>query len=619
MAPRSYAVPLVRSSASMRASTHPGRSHGLARWAREQGRPLAIDLFAGCGGMSLGLEQAGYAVLLAVDNDADAVRRYESNMPGAALERDLSDPDHIQRVIAMAKGLNGLAIDLVAGGPPCQPFSRAGRSKIRSLVESGVRPEKDERAELWQAFVEIVEGIMPDAVLMENVPDLGLADDFTLLRLIAARLERVGYEVDFRILEAARHGVPQHRQRLILMGRRDGRPFDWPAEQKRITLRDAIGDLPPLGRKLGDEEMPARPPRTRFQKRARAKLNGTRVVHDHITRPVRKDDLEAFRLMKPGTRYGDLPARLRRYRDDIFNDKYNRLDWEDLSRSITAHIAKDGYWYIHPEEPRTLSIREAARIQTFPDHFRFDGIRSHAFRQIGNAVPPALAEAVGCSLLKAGKSQPVPASRRASVRMARIRSRLLSWAARDARSAPWRHPGDPWAVLVGLILQDRSGARDLSVREFLEQFPKLERGVSTKIRREAASEGPARRSRLERLAHAAATLLATRKQWAAERWMSAAALGPHEEAMFRLLALGEDRILATAPSLRVVARITGRKLDEERRLSEGRMELARHVGLEDGPPRLNAAFHALGRVVCTTQAPTCRRCPLRRDCRSASR
>ena len=99
--------------------------------------------------------------------------------------------------------------------------------------------------------------------------------------------------------------------------------------------------------------------------------------------------------MKPGTRYGDLPKHLRRYRDDIFDDKYNRLSWDDVSRSITAHIAKDGYWYIHPSEQRTLTVREAARIQTFPDHFRFAGTRSHAFRQIGNAVPVALAEAIG--------------------------------------------------------------------------------------------------------------------------------------------------------------------------------------------------------------------------------
>ena len=125
-------------------------------------------------------------------------------------------------------------------------------------------------------------------------------------------------------------------------------------------------------------------------------------VYDHITRPVREDDERAFELMDPKTRYSDLPADMRRYRDDIFDDKYKRLDENDLSRTITAHIAKDGYWYIHPRQNRTLTVREAARLQTFPDRFRFAGPPSAAFRQIGNAVPPLVGERLGRAL------RPVP-------------------------------------------------------------------------------------------------------------------------------------------------------------------------------------------------------------------
>src|SRR5205085_7290206 len=110
------------------------------------------------------------------------------------------------------------------------------------------------------------------------------------------------------------------------------------------------------------------------------------------------DDAEAFRLLKEGQTYRDLPTKLQRYRTDIFDDKYKRLAWDEVSRSITAHIAKDGYWYIHPEQHRTLSIREAARIQTFPDRFRFAGEPTHRYRQIGNAVPPLLAEHLGRSI-----------------------------------------------------------------------------------------------------------------------------------------------------------------------------------------------------------------------------
>ena len=118
--------------------------------------------------------------------------------------------------------------------------------------------------------------------------------------------------------------------------------------------------------------------------------------------------MAAFELIDSKTRYSDLPTELKRYRDDIFDDKYKRLDGDDVSRTITAHIAKDGYWYIHPEQNRTLTVREAARLQTFPDYFRFAGPPSAAFKQIGNAVPPRLGLAVGRAVLEALKTSGSP-------------------------------------------------------------------------------------------------------------------------------------------------------------------------------------------------------------------
>jgi DNA (cytosine-5)-methyltransferase 1 len=572
-------------------------------------------LFSGCGGLSLGLENAGYAVLLSLDNDPWALETHRHNLPGVALDLDLSESERVDSLVRL---LSGISIDLVAGGPPCQPFSRAGRSKLRSLVRDGTRSGQDARTELWQSFVTIAERLRPAAVMLENVPDMALGDDLSILRAMTTRLEEAGYDVHARLIDAWRYGVPQHRQRLILVAVRDGRPFEWPAEQKKLSLRDAIGDLPPLRGRTGEAEMRAGAPRTAFQRRAREGMSDRSVVWDHVTRPVREDDREAFRLMKPGTRYWELPEHLRRYRDDIFGDKYNRLSWDDLSRSITAHIAKDGYWYIHPSEQRTLTVREAARIQTFPDRFRFAGTRSHAFRQIGNAVPPALAEAVGRQLLEAAKRRPAPPGRRASDHVSSVRSHLLQWASRDIKQAPWRHPGSPWSALVGVLLGDRLGAQDDGAREFLERHPALSRKAFADIERERRRTSGARREALARLARAARSLSNTSRAKDANSWVEAAGLNPQEEALARTLGLREDKILASTPALRVIARLTGRPVDEERRLSDGRMEIARLVGTGMNAPKLAAALHALGRVVCTAQEPTCAKCPVSRLCSSSS-
>lgn len=616
MAGRTYGVSLERST-PLDLPPHPAR-HGpgsLRRLADRLTKPIAVDLFAGCGGLSLGLERAGFAVILSVDNDARCVESHEHNLPGRALELDLGESSNIDTVVEL---LEGVCVDLVAGGPPCQPFSRAGQAKLRSLVESGARNEHDERRELWQSFLEVVERVEPAAVLMENVPDMALGDDLLIVREMSDRLETAGYEVQARLLDAWRHGVPQHRQRLILLGLRDGRPFEWPRDGKQVTLNDAISDLPPLGDTTGRLEMKARKPRTAFQRKARRGMNGHDVIWDHVTRPVRDDDREAFRLMKPGTRYSDLPKRLRRYRADIFDDKYNRLDGDGLCRSITAHIAKDGYWYIHPVEHRTLSVREAARVQTFPDDFRFAGSRSHAFRQIGNAVPPALAEAIARSIRRAAAGRPLPSLQRESTRLARIRAKLLEWATRDASIAPWRHPGDPWQVLAGVVLGDRVGARDEAVAELLKQFPSYGSRASTGIRKAARDATGSVQRGYGRLARAARVLTRRSNPWESDAWIDAAELGEAEAAFVLTVGCGEDRVLVSAAILRVVARLTGTDVAMERRLSDGRMVVGRVVGTGPSAIRILAALHAIGRSICAPDEPECRRCPVRRYCKSAN-
>ena len=520
---RAYGVRIAKSSA-LRLPRHPDAPvrQSWRSWASELEGPIAVDLFSGAGGLSLGLEQAGYTTVLAVDHDEWALETHRANFPGAAIDLDLADPDRADDLMEL---LGGLEVDLIAGGPPCQPFSRAGRSKIRWLVEEGLRDSVDRRKELWRVFLRAVEEVGPRSVLMENVPDMALGDDLTLVRFITDRLESLGYETEMALVEAWKYGVPQHRQRLIVVATTGG-VFEWPKETQSPTLRDAIGDLPPLGHGTGERVLDYDGPKSAFQRAARRGVPRSErgVVYDHMTRSVRNDDRKAFVLMGEGMRYADLPDDLRRYRSDIFDDKYNRLTWGDRSRSITAHIAKDGYWYIHPEEHRTLTVREAARIQTFPDWFRFAGSRSHAFQQIGNAVPPSLATAIAKSLREASARPAPPKEVRPSWWRSELRRRLIEWGGKPQPA--WRRAGDPWAVLLGVVAGGARSPATLSAGDEL-----LARVPTPKA---AASLTPARRRRmarddddllvLDRLTAAGKALMSGPP--GSDDWLSVAALKP---------------------------------------------------------------------------------------------
>ena len=246
---------------------------------------------------------------------------------------------------------------------PCRSLSYS------EMIDAGERADHDVRADLRGSFIKVVEAMQPSAVLVENVPDLPRWDDGAVLIGLNESLRQLGYRVDARIMDGFRFGVPQHRQRLILVGLSDNRQPIWPQPtERRVTLREAIGDLPPIPRAQRSERLlyDARRQSSAYQRLMRRDVpTGERdVIQEHICRDVRPDDMQAFRLLGEGQTYIDLPTHLQRYRDDVFTDKYKRLSWDELCRSITAHISKDGYWYIHPDQHRTLSIREAARVQS---------------------------------------------------------------------------------------------------------------------------------------------------------------------------------------------------------------------------------------------------------------
>lgn len=591
-------------------------------------RPLAADLFCGAGGLSLGLSAAGFDVVLAVDSNDEALATHRAHHPGLSVNWDLGDADVVERV---ARLVRDTGTTLVAGGPPCQPFSRAGRSMMRDLVRTGRREAHDHRRDLWESFLAVVELSSPSAVVMENVPDMALDRGMVILRAMIERLEALGYSVEERVVDTWRHGVPQFRQRLILVALAGETEFVWPTEApERVTVENAIGDLPDVEGGWrpdnGDGDDPVASgwieydgPRTDFQRRARDGVPRARArrLYDHITRPVREDDAMAFAQMNHDTRYSELDPALKRYRDDIFDDKYKRLDPNDLSRTITAHIAKDGYWYIHPYQDRTLTVREAARLQTFPDWVRFAGPPSAAFRQIGNAVPVELGRRIGEAVLES-----LGAGRKAGYSTSLVATELAEWF-KDCPPArlPWLAAETRWQVIQGELLWGRIADENVSrawtaIRTLRDPLATLD---AMPVLRVLARQWQ-REPRCDQLVEVA--------RWFADHpdALSSAAVAadlaaaPHVTSAMADLACrvvpgeSEDPILAGNGVLRVAARFQGLEVDRQNRLSDGRLAIARMVGGEDSSHEAHLALIELANGLCGPRVPSCGRCPLEPWC-----
>lgn len=367
--------------------------------------PIALDLFCGAGGLSLGFERAGYRIGLGVEKDELACRTHRHNFGDHCYLGDIqgiTDPEAFVREQHLER------VDVIIGGPPCQGFSRVGRGKMRNLRNDPTYIH-DPRNQYYSEFIRFVATLRPLVFAMENVPDLQYYVDGEGLLLTKAleRFRELGYTVEARVLQADRYGVPQTRRRLFIVGNRLGRPIRWPEqiEGESITVWQAIGDLPMVSHKHRQDEIAYRP-RAELNDYQRLMRQGSGdVLYNHQTRWHNEQDLGAFVRLSEGGRYVDLPAEYKRYRDDIFKDKYWKLYRERPSWTIEAHIGKDTYRHIYPsregepEPPRTISVREAARLQSFPDRFRFLGPFTLQFRQVGNAVPPLLAQAVAEAIL----------------------------------------------------------------------------------------------------------------------------------------------------------------------------------------------------------------------------
>ena len=232
-------------------SPDPNDKNSVRAWLESRPRPWAIDLFCGAGGLSLGLEEEGFSVVAAADSDPVSTETHAANIEGLTWTGDLSDPS------AFIRQLDDWGIeqvDLLAGGPPCQPFSTAGMSKIGDLVRRGDRCPRDERADLWRSFFTIVDRLNPRAMLFENVPNFAQAQGGALLIALVDELKGRGYGVHVEVLEAWRYRVPQHRSRLFVIGIAGEGNFEWPKPVgRRPTVGQAIGDLPVVEADVRDE------------------------------------------------------------------------------------------------------------------------------------------------------------------------------------------------------------------------------------------------------------------------------------------------------------------------------------------------------------------------------
>jgi len=469
---------------------------------------------------------------------------------------------------------------------------------------------------------------------MENVPDMALDREMFILRSMVEELEALGYTVEARVVDTSVYGVPQFRQRLILVALRGPNAFRWPAESvHQDQLMNVIGDMPEVDggyRPPGGADGWIRydGPQTAYQRSMREGVpdDDAEKLFDHITRPVRPDDELAFDLMDTTTRYSDLPNEIKRYRDDIFDDKYKRLDENNVSRTITAHIAKDGYWYIHPRQNRTITVREAARIQTFPDWYRFAGPPSAAFKQIGNAVPPLAARRLGQAIREA-LDDPQPA-RPTSRDVART---LATWdGQRTSRAVPWLHATTRWQVVAGELLLDRAVAAAI---DFVWPIVAMQATPQETLEARDFYEDIARSAALPREAKVAQVLALA--EWLVVHPGSLEGLengsGDIPTSLVRqavadlamlVIPLADDDayeepVLATKGVVRVAARYADAEHVEKRnKLTDGRLAVARMIG---GGANARSAHRALIDIAAGVCRPTpdCGRCPLQDSCVSS--
>lgn len=340
-----------------------------------------VDLFCGAGGLSKGFLDAGYNVILGVDWEEPALRTFADNHGDAkAMKLDLFDLNNINVISEYLKSKGIEELDVLVGGPPCQGFSL-----------TGPRNFDDKRNGLYLAMLETVKQLRPKGFIIENVPGMATLYDGQIKEEILKRFRNMGYNVDCKILCAADYGVPQIRKRLVFMGVRSdiGSPIfpeaKFDAEHYR-TCREALSDLPSLDNSLGEDVSDyTTAPKTEYQKLMR---KNSSKLYNHVGTKHTQLVKDTIALVPEGGNYKDLPEGWGESRK--FNEAWTRYDGNKPSKTIdTGHRN-----HFHYEFNRVPTVRENARLQSFPDDFVFNGTKTQQYRQVGNAVPPLLGKAI---------------------------------------------------------------------------------------------------------------------------------------------------------------------------------------------------------------------------------
>ena len=402
---------------------------------RREARPIAIDLFAGCGGLSLGFEQAGFDVAAAVEIDPIHAAVHKFNFPGCAtICRSVSGLSGAE--VRRAAGIGEAKIDVVFGGAPCQGFSTIGKRAL-----------DDPRNRLVFEFVRLVVELAADYFVFENVKGLTLGKHRRFLEEVIAAFKENGYDVveDYRVLNAADFGVPQDRRRLFLMGARKGLPLpSYPRETRaRVSVSEAIGDLPDadgFDALLYSDAVRARFGRGSAYSRRLRGLQSDPGDYSHprifdrsiLTSSTRTEHTDVSRERFLATRPGKVEP----------ISRFHKLDSGSVCNTLRAGTdsARGAFTSprpIHPSLPRVITVREAARLHAYPDWFRFHATKWHGFREIGNSVPPLLARAVAEQVREALGVQP-----KRPERPLRLGPESLLYFDMSAASAHFGVPGD---------------------------------------------------------------------------------------------------------------------------------------------------------------------------------